>query len=244
MLDRPQPRETVQDAVNGVTNARTLAEGAYAALRRDIVDGSLTAGMKLRPEALKERYAVSGSTLREALTRLVGEALVTAEGQRGFRVAAMSLDDLADLTRVRKLVETEALRQAIAEGGDVWEAGVVAAFHRLSKVEERLGTEKPEAVSEEWEARNRDFHQALLAGCPSRWLHHLYGVLYQQTERYRRVALATRSIPRNVHAEHTEIKEAALARDAERACRALGEHIDRTLHVVRQRFADGAPLTR
>jgi GntR family transcriptional regulator, carbon starvation induced regulator len=235
-MDRPGGHDAPSEANGASTSARTLVEAAYSALRRDILDGSLPPGMKLRAEALKERYAVSGSTLRESLTRLVGEALVTVEGQRGFRVAAMSLDDIEDLTQVRKLVETEALRQAIALGGDAWEGGVVAAFHRLSRVEERLAAEPVEKVWGEWEGRNHDFHEALLAGCPSRWLHHLYGILYQQTERYRRIALATRSIPRDVHAEHAAIKDAALARDADRACQVLGEHIDRTLYVVRQRL--------
>lgn len=237
MDHQPGRHDVSADADGASPSARTLVEAAYAALRRDILNGTLAPGMRLRAEALKERYAVSGSTMRESLTRLIGEALVTAEGQRGFRVAAMSLDDITDLTQVRKMVETEALRQAIAHGGDVWEGGVVAAFHRLSRVEERLAVEPVENVSEEWEGRNHDFHEALLAGCPSRWLHHLYSILYQQTERYRRVALATRSIPRDVHAEHTAIKDAALARDADRACQVLGEHIDRTLYVIRQRLA-------
>jgi DNA-binding GntR family transcriptional regulator len=237
MNELPAKTEAGIETVGVSSSGKTLVEAAYAALRRDILDGTLAPGMKLRAEALKQRYAVSGSTLRESLTRLIGEALVTVEGQRGFRVAPMSLDDIADLTQVRKLIETAALREAIAHGGDVWEAGVVAAFHRLSRVEERLAVEPPEKVSEEWEARNRDFHQALLAGCPSRWLHHFHGVLYQQTERYRRIALATRSVPRDVHAEHAAIRDAVLARDAERACQVLGEHIDRTLEVVRQRLA-------
>ena len=82
---------------------------------------------------MRARYDVSGSTIREALTRLLGEALVTSEGQRGFRVAPATLEDFRDLTEVRKLIETEALRQAIAHGGEAWEGDIVAAFYRLSK---------------------------------------------------------------------------------------------------------------
>jgi GntR family carbon starvation induced transcriptional regulator len=215
-------------------NIRTLVEATYTALRRDIVHGRLEPGMKLRAEILKERYAVSSSTLREALARLIGDGLVISEGQRGFRVQSMSIEDLADLTATRKLVEVEALRQAIMLGDETWEAGVVAAFHRLSRVEERLGLEPPEKLSEQWEERNREFHEALLAGCPSRWLHFMYRVLYQQAERYRIVSLKTASMSRDVHAEHQEIKEAALSRDIERACAALGEHIERTLQMFRK----------
>jgi GntR family transcriptional regulator, carbon starvation induced regulator len=219
-----------------VVSARSLIEAAYSALREDILSGRLAPGEKLRVEMLKDRYNVGASTLREALTRLVGEALVTSEEQRGFRVAAVSLEDFADLTKARQLIEVEALRQAILEGDDTWEAGVVAAYHRLSKVEEKLGS-NPIAYSDEFEDRNRDFHRALLAACQSRWLHHMHGILFQQSERYRRISLAHREVPRDIHAEHAALFEAVLARDVDQACRVANDHINRTLQVVSQVFS-------
>ena len=105
----------------GEAKGRTLIETAYANLRNEIVDGTFEPGAKLRTEELRGRYDVSGSTIREALTRLMGEALVTTEGQRGFRVAPATVEDFRDLTEVRKLIEIEALRQAIAVGGEAWE---------------------------------------------------------------------------------------------------------------------------
>jgi DNA-binding GntR family transcriptional regulator len=156
--------------------ARTLVENAYATLRREILDGAFEPGAKLRTEELRARYNISGSTMREALTRLRGEALVTSEGQRGFRVAPASLEDFSDLTEVRKLIETEALRQSIARGDEAWESQIIATFYRLSKVEERLA-EDPTGPLSEFEARNCEFHHALIAACPSRWLHHMIGGL-------------------------------------------------------------------
>jgi DNA-binding GntR family transcriptional regulator len=175
---------------------------------------------------------ISGSTMREALTRLLGEALVTSEGQRGFRVAHASIEDFRDLTEVRKLIETEALRQAIANGDEAWESQIVATFYRLSKVEERLA-EHPAGPLSEFEARNREFHHAQIAACPSRWLYHMIGLLFQQSERYRRIALSKRTIPRDVHAEHRAIFDATLARNAELACQLTMDHIERTLTVLR-----------
>jgi len=216
---------------HNVVPARSLVEAAYVALRQDILNGHLAPGSKLRVEVLKERYNVGGGTLREALTRLVGEALVISEEQRGFRVAAVSVEDLADLSRVRVLIECEALRQAIKIGNDAWEANIVAAFHHLSKVEEKLG-ETSETLSEEFEERNRNFHRALIAACPSRWLHNFYNVLFQQSERYRRIALSSRLVPRDVHVEHKKLMEAVLARDADLACYLASEHIERTVDVI------------
>lgn len=211
-----------------VGTGRTLVESAYDALRQEILDGTFEPGAKLRTEELRTRYNVSGSTIREALTRLLGEALVTAEGQRGFRVAPASLEDFQDLTEVRKLIEIEALRRSIAAGDETWESTIVAAFYRLSKAEERLADEPLEAFAE-FEERNRKFHDALIAACTSRWLLHINGLLFQQSERYRRMTASRRTKPRDVHSEHQAIFEATLARNAQLACTLMADHIDRTL---------------
>jgi DNA-binding GntR family transcriptional regulator len=138
------------------------------------------------------------------------------------------------------LVETEALRQSIANGDEAWESQVVAAFYRLSKVEKRLMVD-PAGASREFEERNREFHQALIAACPSRWLHYINGILYQQSERYRRIAVTRRNVPRDVHAEHQAILDATLARDVELACKLTAEHIERTLTVLRSVMAQAQP---
>lgn len=222
---------SVEDAEQIRQNSKTLIEYAYQNLRRDIVRGVLPPGSKLRIEQLRSHYEVGSSTLREALTLLLADALVTAEGQRGFKVAPISMDDLRDITRLRKLMETLALRESIETGDDNWEAGVVAAFHRLSRVEERLEREAA-AVADSWEERNRAFHEALIAGCSSKWLHHFRGILYQQSERYRRFCLIARDTGRDVHDEHKSIMEAALARNADLACALTENHIDRTLAEI------------
>lgn len=212
--------------------SRTMTEQAYETVRRDILSGALPPGMKLRSEALKSRYGFGGSTLREALTRLTAEVLVTFEGQRGFTVAETSRDDFADLCDVRKIVEIEALRRSIRAGNDDWEARVVAAFHRLAKIELQLPHKLGE-LYDQWEERNKAFHDALLSACPSRWLLRMHDLLFQQAERYRRITFASgEMIPRNVHEEHRLIMEAAVGRDVDAACGLAASHIQRTLSVL------------
>jgi len=213
---------------------KTLVESAYRRLRDDIIDGVHAPGAKLRVEHLKDRYEVGAGTLREALTLLVADALVVAQGQRGFRVAPISMSDFEDITTTRVLLETEALRQSIAHGDVQWESQVAAAFHLLSRAQEKVGKRLGPQHFEEWEERNRAFHDSLVAACPSRWIRHFVQVLYRQSERYRRLALTKRPIPRDVHAEHTAIFEATLDRDADRAAKHLGEHIRLTLQATRQ----------
>lgn len=197
--------------IQGEDHGRTLVEQAYASLRREILEGALEPGAKLRTEELRQRYGIGASTVRESLTRLLGEALVTAEGQRGFRVAPISLDDFSDLTHVRKMIETEALRQSILAGDEAWESRVVAAYYRLSKVEERI-REEPQAVAPHFEERNREFHLALISACPSARLHRIYAMLYQQSERYRRVALINRARARRSRRAQGDLRGGAGAR--------------------------------
>ena len=219
-------------AIFSATEPTTLVEAAYQRLRDDIVEGILAPGEKLRVEHLKDRYGVGAGTLREALLRLVSDALVLVQGQRGFRVAPISLTDFEDITRTRVLIETEALRQSIQAGDEEWEADLVSAFHLLSRAEERLAQDHG-AVAE-WETRNRIFHENLIQACPSRWLHHFQAILYRQSERYRRLSVFRRPIPRDVHAEHQALFEAALRRDAAQATTLLRDHILRTLEAVRR----------
>lgn len=212
---------------------KTLAEAAYRRLRRDIIEGIHPPGEKLRVEHLKDHYAVGAGTLREALQLLVTDALVVAQGQRGFRVAPISLDDFEDITRTRVLLETVALQQSIELGDDVWEANVVASFHMLSRAEDKL-VDGTNASREEWEMRNRAFHEVLISASTSRWLRHFQNILYLQSERYRRLSLFRQPISRDVHSEHQAIVDAALARDAKEAARILSDHILRTLEAVRK----------
>lgn len=209
---------------------RTLAVEAYHQLRADIIEGVLKPGEKLRTEHLKDRYNVGAATLREALALLTADALVVSQHQRGFRVAPMSLSDFRDITETRAAMEAQAMRLAIRKGDDEWEAGLSAAFHRLSRAEERLSTgDMPEGY---WEDCNRKFHEALNSGAQSRWLRHFLAILYRQSERYRRLAFDNAPPDRDVHQEHLEIFEAAINRQEDLAASLIEQHVRATLDVV------------
>lgn len=215
---------------------RTLSERAYIGLRQDIVRGHLEPGERLRVEHLKDRYGVGAGTLREALALLVSDALVTVEGQRGYRVSEISLGDLRDLTNTRVMLETEALRQSIRLGDAQWEAELVRAFAALTDIEQREGGLEPV----NWERANQRFHEALIAAHRSPWSRYLQDILYRHGERYRHVLIrigATHGVERDVHVEHARIYQAALARQEARAALALEDHIRITYDMLSQHAA-------
>ena len=227
-------RDMVSSAGQGGKTSRTLIEKTYERLREDIVTGRLWPDEKLRVEHLKLDYEVSGGTMREAITRLVSDALVVAEGQRGFRVAPIAVEDLEDITRLRVQIETEALRQSIRAGGDSWRRAVEQAFVDLS-IEEPIARERRSL----WEVLNLRFHEALLSGRHSPWTLRVLRTLSHHTERYRSFAMNLPGLVRDVHAEHQEIYEYALSGQDARAALALEAHIRATPDLLIQAMRDG-----
>jgi GntR family transcriptional regulator, carbon starvation induced regulator len=208
-----------------IGNAQTLTEALQDRIRQDIILGTLKPGSKLKLEGLSNTYNVSVNTLRETLSRLAADGLVVAEGQKGFAVLPVSMEDLREITEMRQLLECHALRQSIANADLEWEARVVGAYHKLSKVEAVVEAE-PERYGDAWERYNQEFHDALIGNCNSRWLRLFHKAMYDHSQRYRMLSLKTKPFPRSRSAqEHRQILDAALARQGEKAAEILAQHI-------------------
>ena len=95
-----------------------LTREAIEALREMIVRRQLAPGAQIRQVELAGRLGLSRSPLRQALSALETEGLVTHEQQRGYFVARMSVDHLTQIYRMRELLETELLRTVRAPEPD------------------------------------------------------------------------------------------------------------------------------
>ena len=230
-------QRVVSHVETDIGTPRTLTERAYLSLRHDVICGKLSPGEKLRVEHLKDQYQVGASTLREALSLLMSDALVTAEGQRGFRVAPISLTDLEDVTNTRVMLETEALRQSIRNGDAQWEAMLTASYQLLTQSEIRPEKQPDGPEPLQWEVRNKNFHDALISAYESPWTKYMLAILYRHGERYRNInwrLTAAHAIERQVHDEHEAIYQAAINRQDARAALALESHIRLTHEIVKQ----------
>jgi GntR family carbon starvation induced transcriptional regulator len=190
-------------------------------LQDDILNGKFAPQEKLPIETLKQRYGLSGSPLREALSRLVANGLVQVEEQCGFCVAPLSLDELADIYNLRAHIENLALEMAILNGDDHWEAEILAAWHRFSKyIDPRINKNIEPA---KWDLLQREFLYALVKACNSPWLWKIRDMLYDQAARYRVVCLNAHfndeKVLRKLIKRDENLVAAVLARDTQAACR-------------------------
>src|ERR1700688_2970938 len=214
-----------------VSGSDTLSERAASLVERDIIAGNLAPGARLGIVDLVERYEIGATPLREGLSRLVSRGLIVGIGQRGFRVADVSREDLADITSMRTAVEIEAVRLAIAQGDDAWEAGILSALHQMRRHIERTGNEFREGA-EDFDRLHKGFHTALLAACGSKRLLAAHSDLYDQAYRYRRVMMRSFDSGKKFVRAHQLLADCVLSRDVPGAQAMLAEHLHSTINFV------------
>ncbi|MDQ6620259.1 MAG: GntR family transcriptional regulator [Pseudomonadota bacterium] len=199
-----------------------IGELTYRRVRADILYGRLVPGQKLRLERMRDAYGSAVSTLREIFNGLASEGLITAEGARGFEVAAISREDLGEVAAMRQLLECDALRSSFVSGDVEWEARVVSAHHKLASTERRMAA-GDRSQEEAFRRYDREFHNALISACGSRLLLDVHAGIYDKYLRYLVLASVFRGPV--VVEEHHRLMCYALDRDWRSAQAATTTHI-------------------
>lgn len=183
------------------------------AIKHDILTGGLSPGQALVETELASRFGVSKTPVREALKTLAGSGLVVMSQFKGVTVRMVDADMAREVYDVRLLLEPEAVRRTVAA-----RAPLDAAREALARA---AGAEDPAERS----LANREFHRALYLPCGNPLLGRMLDEVRDQAALVSTVAWA--AVPSWEHeaAEHEEILRLATAGEAERAGRAVHEHI-------------------
>ena len=219
----------------------SLVQHALSRLRQDILEGRMPPLHKLKVEVLRDAYGISSTPVREALTRLAKEGLVTNDLRRGFRVAPMSLEDFEDIIRLRLLIESDALAASIRQGTEAWEAKVRHAYEQLMFTASRM-KDGPSSTPQEWSEVHKAFHAAIISACGSARQLEVCDALYDQAERYVRLSARTRAIPRARGKEHEMLYQAVLGRNADEALPLFRQHLELTLRSIGNHLQSEKPL--
>ncbi len=208
------------------SRAPTAQDRAAAALRAAILDGELRPGQRVNQEEWASRVGVSLIPVREALGALAGEGLVTYRPRRGYAVTELDLAGLEETYRLRRLLETDALRRGVrrATAADLAaleaEADACALAARQGDVAGQL-------------AANRRFHDRLHSLADSAPLSRLIDLLWDSTEAYRALYYALDGEGDQADHAHRAILAAVAAGDAERTIALQDAHRERALERLR-----------
>jgi DNA-binding GntR family transcriptional regulator len=212
-------------------------EEVYVLLRADLLASRIAPGSRIHINELTSRLDVSLGAVREALSRLSAEGLVSSEPQKGFRAAPISESELRDLTQVRIKIECLCLESSLRRAGVDWEGNLLAASHRLARTPMRAASD-PERLSDEWTVLHSQFHEALVNACDSTWLLRIRRMLYEQSERYRRLSFPFDHGNRDVVSEHKALCAAAVARDRKRVQLLMVDHLQKTTDIIAQALTE------
>lgn len=215
---------TPQDnATSRHSESSGAVESAYRHIRGNIIRGELASGQILLESRLAERIGVSRTPVREALSRLANEGLVVLGRYRRAQVASFSMADVAEVFRLRGMLEGHAARRACLR---ISQADIL----RLEAIEDELEAVFAELGWHEhlprFDELNNEFHaiiaraaesprlEKILASSlelPASIFNHYTESFDQRTER--------------THRQHREIIAALKARNPNWAEAAMSAHL-------------------
>ncbi|MFF5362105.1 GntR family transcriptional regulator [Streptomyces scabiei] len=132
----------------------STAERVSDILRSRIADGFFPPGTRLSEDSIGGALGVSRNTLREAFRLLTHERLLVHELNRGVFVRMLTVEDVEDIYRTRRLVECAVVR------------GLGAPPYGLDRLAEAVAEGQREAHEDDWKGvstANIHFHRELVA---------------------------------------------------------------------------------
>lgn len=197
------------------------------AMRQAILVGDLLPGERLVEGDLAQRFAASRGAVREALTLLDNEGLVTRQANRGAWVRTVSVDETIEFTEVRAVVEglcaAKAAVKATAGDRDVLRR-VLAAMHAAVAVGDVLA----------YGAASRDMHQAIREIADQPAAAEILNRLKYLSGRYQVSVALLPGRPAQGAREHDAVLQAVLSGDADFAERTMRDHLGSVVAALKQ----------
>ena len=213
-------------SVASAVRTPTAQDRAAATLRAAILDGELRPGQRINQEAWAERAEVSLIPVREALRALAGEGLVTYRPRRGYAVTELDLEELEEVYRLRKLLETDALRRGV-ESATASDVRALEAAAAACSAAAAAGD-----VAGQLEA-NRRFHDRLHGLAGSGHSARLIDLLWDSTEAYRALYYGLPGEAAEADRAHRAIIAAVAAADPDEVIALQDAHRGRALERLR-----------
>ncbi|WP_137147186.1 GntR family transcriptional regulator [Mycolicibacterium sp. CR10] len=185
-----------------------VSQGAIVdELRRVILDGGAPPGSPIPVGEVAEVFGVSAIPVRESLKTLTAEGLVDHQPNVGYTVARLTATELAELYLVRETLESAALAAAVANATDTDRAAIAAAHRMLEK-----------AVAEDdplsYHRQSRHFHIGMARPSGMLRLVHMLESTWNITEPVQAMVHVDHADRVALHADHGQMLEAFLDRDA------------------------------
>lgn len=198
--------------------AQTTSSAVTRLLRQSLDQGRWASGEALRQEEIAAELGVSRVPVREALFQLQAEGLLHMVPNKGMYVRGVNADQLRELFRLRWLLESDVLAQAV-------QLHTPASLNRAETIQAAL--DKARAVAD-WIAGDREFHEALYAPAQRSESMDIVRRLRFQVDRYAFARMKPGARAQGWHEEHHALLRAVRRQDADAALKVLQAHLAET----------------
>lgn len=208
-------------------DARSLADQAYYRIRELIVSLELAPGSLISERKLMERFELGRTPVREALRTLARERLVEVYPRRGMFVSGIDVGDLAGLSEVRAVLESDAAGLAAARATDD-DREVIAAL--LAELDEAGGANGERKLID----LDQRIHRHIYHCTHNHFLEATLNEYYVLTLRIWFLALDRVARLEDAVQEHRELLEAISSGDPARAENAMRRHVTGFEQAIRK----------
>ena len=198
---------------------KSLKQLAYETLKEKIVSCEILPGTLLTEDALCETLKASRTPVRDAISRLEQERLVSIKPKKGIRVNRVSMNSIQELFAVRVMFAPYIVRNFGNRIRDEVYARFIQQFKRTDCTKEALF------------ALDNAFHQTFVDASENRYIASVYEMIKDQVVRYRILSTAGNRLD-TTQLEHHEIATRCLCGDWDAAAEAMRVHIENSKLAV------------
>jgi len=198
----------------------SLRQMAYEQIKHDIITCQLSPGEPLSEGRFADRFQISKTPVREALTSLQKDRLVEYTPNRGFVVAPVSYTDVQEIFEARLFYETALFKLALKF---ITEADI-ELLHGYSRVEYDL--QESNAI-ELYQQANYDFHMGIARIARNSRLHWHYNNILNEAQRLIYLDFKNNNILSKWQHSHQEVMQALRDRDLDAGMQAIEETLDK-----------------
>lgn len=194
----------------------------YEYLKKKIIAGALKPGEPLVEGVLAKELKTSKTPIREAMQQLEKEGFVEIFPGKGAFVSRMSFQDIREIFEIREILECEVIRRVAAKG-EFSKEDAEAIGRKFASAE----SEGPKNNRSHFKAGEK-IHTFVFEAFGNKRLIAFYNRFQEHIERLRLFYFADqdrRERSEQSFREHLEILNALIARDPQRAEKAMRDHL-------------------
>jgi DNA-binding GntR family transcriptional regulator len=200
----------------------SLSEYAYNRIVEMMLSGVLAAGEVLQERKLGEILSVSRTPVREALTRLEAESLVTRRHGRVLAVSDTGIETYVNILDLRRTLEMEAASRATGRISREQTASIITAIDELLQA--------PEITPTHHWAVDEMVHGSIAEAAGNPMITSTIRDLRRRTHIFNTARIPHRLLPGAT--EHLELLHAVSGDDPEKSRHVMGQHLDNVKDAI------------